>query len=289
MLHIKDVEKRLNEFSEPTFVTDVRKHITDSFKDLEFLEGPHKYYVYRSNGNTYELPSVSAITHQFQPFVDWDENCKKTALKRGLTYEELKRQWRETNLLGTSNGTLTHLFGEACMYFVMGRPDLMPEKIRRYQYEDGFLIPYGAKEKAIASFYEDMLKTPNIYPVMPETQVYIKEDMGLSHPYAGTFDMLFAFKLKNGDFKLAIFDWKTNEKLYNEFSQKNNNMLNYPFNDLVCESKSLYTLQLSAYQLAIEQIGVEVIDRRIVWLKKDETYEKIPVIDVSNKLKDALK
>lgn len=288
MLHIKDVEQRLSKNPEPLFVSDLRDKIKNEFKNLEFQEGPHKYYVHNNDGTQYELPSVSATTHLFQPSADWDAICKRSAQKKGLGVDELKRQWREANLLGTSNGTLTHLFGEACMYFVMGHPELMPETIRQWQYEDGFLIPYGPKERAIMKFYEDMMKIDNMYPVMPEAQVYIKEEMGLSKPYAGTFDMLFAFRLKNGEFKLAIFDWKTNEKLYNDFNKAMHNTLLAPFDDMIDESKSIYTLQLSAYQLAIEQLDVNVVDRRIVWLKSDETYEKIPVNDETERLKIAL-
>lgn len=289
MLHISDIEKRLTDNPEPRFIQELRMKIQNEFDNLEFQEGPHKYFVHNTDGTQYELPSVSHITHNFQTQVDWDENCKRTAFKRGMDYADLKRQWRETNLTATSNGTKTHLFGEACMYFVMGRVDLIPEDIKKWQYEDGFLIPYGPKERAIMRFYEDMIQVSTIYPVMPETKVYTKSVCGLSHPYAGTFDMLFAFKTKSGEFKLAIFDWKTNANLYNEFNQSKGNTLIKPFDYLIDEPKSMYTLQLSAYQIPIETLGVEVIDRRIVWLKSDETYEKIPVNDVTMDLLNALK
>ena len=288
MLHITDIEKRLSENPEPQFVTDVRQNIISFFGKLEFQEGPHKYFVHNDDGSVYELPSVSATTHQFSPFVDWDAICIKKAQKEGVDPKDLKMQWRKTNIRATSNGTRTHLFGEAMMWYVLGMPEKMPEDIKQYQYEDGFLIPYGKKEEAISSFYEDMIKIPNMYPVMPEAQVYIKNEMGLSQPYAGTFDMLFAYKMKNGEFKLAIFDWKTNESLENSFNRSKHKTLLKPFDSMIDESLSLYTLQLSAYQLAISQLNYDIVDRRVVWLKSDGTYEKIAVNDESERLKLAL-
>jgi hypothetical protein len=99
--------------------------------------------------------------------------------------------------------------------------------------------------------------------------------------------MLFAYQYKN-DWKLAIYDWKTNASLENSFNQSKLNMLLPPFGYMVDEAKSIYTIQLSAYQLGIEQLGYEVIDRKLIWLKEDGTYEKIQVNDVTKDLKNSL-
>jgi hypothetical protein len=65
-------------------------------------------------------------------------------------------------------------------------------------------------------------------------------------------------------------------------------MLLPPFEDLYDESLSLYTLQLSCYQIPLEDIGLKVIGRRIIWLKDDGTYEKISLQDVTQKLRKTL-
>jgi hypothetical protein len=57
-----------------------------------------------------------------------------------------------------------------------------------------------------------------------------------------------------------------------------------PFTDMYSESFGNYTLQLSAYQIPLEDIGLKVIARRIVWLKDDGTYELIPTKDVTKEL-----
>ena len=289
MLHISDIEKKWKNNPEPQFVKDVRENIKKSFSRLEFIEEGHKYFVHNDDGSVITLPSVSHVCHQFEPHVDWDEIAEKKASKMGIPTEDLKRQWRENNLRSTSNGTKTHLFGEAYMYFFQGRPDLMPQVIKDTQYEDGFLIPYGKKEEAIAQFYQDLFYIDNIYPVMAEAQIYTGIDGGINFKqnYSGTFDMLFAYKHK-GVWKLAIYDWKTNASLENTFNRDKFNMLLHPFGHLINESFSIYTIQLSCYQIGIQQLGYEIADRKIIWLKEDGSYEKFSVDDVTKELKSVL-
>ncbi len=289
MLNITDINERLKINPEPDFVKEVRKNVIDSFSKLEFVEEGHKYYLHNDDGSKVELPSVSQICHKFQTEVNWDEIANNKAKKMGIDVADLKREWKENNLKSTSNGTKTHLFAEAYMYFFRGKPELMPKSILETQYQDGYLIPYGKKEEAVVKFYEDIFKIQNLYPVMAEAQIYtgVNDKLKLSTNYSGTFDMLFAYKLKD-KWKLGIFDWKTNISLENGYNQLNGKCLISPFNHLVDESKSIYTIQLSAYQLGISQLGYEIADRKIIWLKDDGTYEKISVSDVSNELKEAL-
>jgi hypothetical protein len=87
---------------------------------------------------------------------------------------------------------------------------------------------------------------------------------------------------------LVILDYKTNKDLYSDFNRNNGVMMFAPFGDMYSESFGAYTLQLSAYQLPLEDIGLKVIARRIIWLKEDGTYELIPVKDVTKTLREVL-
>jgi hypothetical protein len=289
MLNIEDIEKRLRDNPEPPFVKEVRENIRKSFSRLEFIEEGHKYFVHNDDGTQTELPSVSHVCHQFQNETDWDWVANNKAKKMGIDVKDLKRQWKEANIRSTSNGTKTHLFGESYMYFFRGKPDLMPQSVKETQYEEGFLIPYGTKEEAIAKFYEDAFSVKNFYPVMAEAKIYtgINETLKLRQNYSGTFDMLFAYQLRNR-WKLAIFDWKTNKELENSYNRDFGNGLKQPFGHLIDEPLSLYTLQLSSYQLGLMQLGYEIADRKIVWLKDDTSYEKIQTKDVTKQLIKAL-
>ena len=85
-----------------------------------------------------------------------------------------------------------------------------------------------------------------------------------------------------------IVTHNTNASLVNDFNQKKNNTLLYPFNSFVDQPESIYTIQLSLYQLGIEQLGYNVVDRKLLWLKEDGLYEKIDVQDVKELLKKSL-
>jgi hypothetical protein len=65
-------------------------------------------------------------------------------------------------------------------------------------------------------------------------------------------------------------------------------MLLPPFSDYFEELLSYYTAQLSCYQIPLEDIGLKVIARRIVWLKDDGTYELIGLNDVTDRLRAVL-
>lgn len=287
MLNIKDIQERNH--VEPPEVTAIRENIKNSFRRLEFQEGPHKYYVHNDDGSTIELPSVSATTHQFQPHVDWDTKAEEYGLKHDMTKAAVQRMWEENNVRATNRGSLIHLYAEGFMQFFMGNINDIPPTIK-FQYEKGYLIPYGGKQEAVLKFYEDLFVNDKIYPVMPEAQVYLglTDEYKKYTPYAGTFDMLFTYKANDGKWKLLIYDWKTNQDLYSSYNRKFNNKALNPFDKYYDEAYSYYVMQLSCYSLCLMQLGYEIADRKIIWLKDDGTYEKISVPDITDTMKQAL-
>lgn len=291
MLNIEDVYERIERNPEPKEIEEIRKHILSSFKELDFIEDGHKYFLNKDDGTKIEMNSVSSVCHRFEPLVDWDTIRDRKAKKLGISSEELKRQWREKNITSTSNGTLTHLFAESYMYFFMGQVDKIPSIIKDMQYEDGFLIPYGEKQMAVAKYYEDLNKVDNMWAVMPETKVYIESGnnpFGMNLNVSGTFDALFAFMDSKGKLKLSVRDWKTNSSLLNSYNMSMGNTLLYPFDsgEFINQPKSMYTIQLSLYQLGLQQLGYEIGDRKLLWLTDSGEYFKIDVQDVTNILID---
>ena len=112
--------------------------------------------------------------------------------------------------------------------------------------------------------------------MLSETKVYNKDFL-----YSGTFDKLVYQKESDS---IVIRDYKTNESLVMDFKKP----LLYPFTDFNNEDLSIYTIQLSLYQLCLEQIGIKVKKREIVWLKDDGNYELISLKDVTPRLLDIL-
>ena len=75
-----------------------------------------------------------------------------------------------------------------------------------------------------------------------------------------------------------IVTHNTNKDLYNDYKRKNNICMLPPFDFLIDEPLSHYSLQFGCYQLMLESIGIPVIGRRLIWLKDNE-YELIKVDD----------
>lgn len=288
MININDIIERNKRRPEPKEVTEIRENIINTFSKLEFVEDVHKYFLPQDDGSKVELPSVSATAHQFEPFVDWDEKCAAKALKLGIPTEQLKREWFEHNHLATNLGTGVHLYGEMFMHFIQGHPEEICDVIKP-QYEEGYLFPHSPKETAVMHYWEDLFQVDDIFPVMPETRVYmgINDKFKVNQPYAGTFDILLAMK-HQGKWKLLLHDYKSNADIYSDYARNWGETLLEPFTDFINEPKSLYTIQLNLYQLCLEQLGYEIIDRRLIWLKDDATYEKISLPNITQRLLEVI-
>ena len=122
-----------------------------------------------------------------------------------------------------------------------------------------------------------------MYPLMVETQVYTKK-------YAGTFDKLIYYKhpTDNNKSGLIVSDYKTNASLSSDYNRKFNVTMLPPFDNLIDEALSHYTLQLSMYQIPLEDIGLKVLARRLIWLKSDGTYEQIALPDITKRIRETL-
>lgn len=266
---------------------EIREKIVDAFKDLTFVEEGHKYYLH---GN--EITCVSNVIHQFQEHFDARQKAIETSERHfndessiyfGKTPKEIEKMWEENSKNACEHGTERHEFSESCFYFMTRQYDkILPQFKDRLLSDNEFLAKYP-KEEAAASFYEDMPSC--IIPILAETKVY---DERLK--YSGTFDLLCYYDAeldgRNSDNSgLMVLDWKTNKNLYKNFGGKT---LLYPFEGLLDSPVSIYKLQLSLYQNALENIGMKVIARRLMWLKPDGTYDKIPLEEYTKKLRETL-
>ena len=187
-----------------------------------------------------------------------------------MTPEEILSQWREKSENACSHGTEVHEFGESCFYYMTGQYDKILTGFKNRLTSDGGFESIIPEEDAVVKFYQDIPVC--IIPILAETKVY-DSDLG----YAGTFDILLYYDAtldgKNEDESgLVIMDWKTNEDLFKNFKEKK---LLPPFNGLLDMPLSIYKLQLSLYQICLENIGFKIVGRRILWLKNNSSYDKI--------------
>jgi len=275
---------------EPQIVADIRKKILKEFEDLEFYEDGH---VYLLHGKKIEL-SVSGVGHRFirEPF---NEQLQATryAQKNGKTAAYWIQQWKQNSFRATTLGTKTHEYGESLGYLRAGHPELIRDSIKvQYMDEYGYLAPIHPKEEAVLKFMNELPSSMHL--VLNETKVYSGKNpdpcRNLKELICGTFDMLYYYDGEGDPSKAGfmILDYKTNASLYSDYNQRFNKTLLSPFSNMVEQDLSLYTIQLSLYSLMLEDIGVPVKDRKIVWLTNEGEYQVISVPDVSEKLRKVL-
>lgn len=273
---------------EPKEVTEIRKKIVSTFKDLQFFEEGHKYFLHGE-----PLISVTTLTHKFQTPFHEEEEAARYAEKHGETAQFWLNKWHLNSFRATTLGTKIHGFGESLGWLRNGHPELITKEAdTQYHKETNTLVPWFPKEEAIVKFMNDM--PSSFHLVLNEAKVYSglnpNEELNPQTRYCGTFDLLYYYDGEGDPSKagLVLMDYKTNKELYKEFSRSRSKMLYPPFEDLYDESFGIYTLQLSLYQLCLEDIGLKVLGRRIIWLKDDGTYEKIPTENVVDKLRKAV-
>jgi hypothetical protein len=231
---------------------DLYFKIKEPFNKLSFEEKRHKYYV----EETPIKHSVSGLIGKFYESFDAEKIAPYSAAKAGVTTEEMLRQWAEINQESRDRGHRVHNFGEL------------------YQF-DRSLKPSCFQEKAIVKFWQDLPE--HIIPVAAELRMY-----HFKYLFAGTADIIL-FDTKTQTYIIA--DYKTNKDLFKNF---NNKTLLEPFSHLLDNPLNHYVIQLSFYQILLEQVGVKISKRIIIWLGLDGNYQLFNTEDVTEILKQQL-
>lgn len=250
-------------------IGNIRNLIKDKFGDINFIEESHQYFI-----DEKEYTPVSNVIKEYEFYVDWDKKAEEFALKRNLKKSDVQKDWKLTNLKATISGTRTHEFGESYTNLMAGYPDLICDgNKRQYIKEYNTMVPTYPKEEGVVQFYNDINenKSTIMTPIGAEFKLSSKY-IPNSRPICGTCDILFyqedkVFPEDNG---YVIGDWKTNSKLFNDFNRKFNIHMLPPFENMIDEPMSHYTLQFNLYRTMLESIGIKIVDMVLIWLKDYE-------------------
>lgn len=259
-------------------VSNCRNLVLEKFGDIEFLEEGHKYTI-----DGVEYTSVSNIIKKYEPEVDWDWKAADYARKWGKKKEDVQKEWKLNNLKATISGTRTHEFGESYTNLLCGHPELICEQNKpQYIKEYNTMVSTYPKEDAVKKFYDEL--ETNLHPVGAEFKLSSKFIADALH-ICGTCDLLFYDSEKDG---FVIGDWKTNKSLVKEYSRDNGITMTGCMSRFFDEPISHYTLQFNIYQRMLESIGIKIIDRILIWLKDDGTYEKIYIYKIQDDILDKI-
>lgn len=170
----------------------IEKELKEKFSSLQFNEEPHTYELELSD-TSINLPSVSSkIANFYEPF---DRNISKYVAKsKGITQEEVLKEWDKKRDDSCNYGTKIHTFGQ--------------------NYVLSNIKPSNNSELGIVQWWMDL---PNYYvPVALELPMF-----SVNYKYAGTPDLILMNNLTGnliiGDYKGLPLDtniltdsgWKT--------------------------------------------------------------------------------
>lgn len=226
------------------------EQIIDFFKALTFEPEAHIYHV---DG----VPTTGSVTNKvkrfYKPF-DAERKSREMSLRDNIPQADILASWKNAGDVAKAKGNKAHLFGEL------------------YPFNRN-LRPQSNFDVAIMKFWNDLPEY--VVPILTEARMY-----HLKHLYAGTADILLYNTETN---KFIIGDYKTNKDLFKNFAGE---LMLPPFRGLLNTPYNQYQLQLSYYQILLEQIeGFEVSYRKLVWLRPNGEYELYDTDDYSELLK----
>ena len=262
---------------------NTRQLLEEKFGNIQFIEEGHEYFI----ENEKYTPVSTVISEYEQPF-DEDKVAENYARKNHRTKADVLKEWKFKNLKSTIGGSRVHEFGESYTNMVAGFPEKICEANRK-QYVDCrgemMLIPTFPKESAVKKFYDE--KNGYLIPVGAEFKLSTRYMGDRVRKICGTCDLLFYEEdplFGEGQFVLA--DWKTNASLTNDYKRKNGICMKFPFDNMIDDALSHYTLQFNLYRRMLESVGVKIGDMRLIWLKEDGNYEIIKIGKMNDSVLD---
>lgn len=237
-------------------LTSTQRRILNLFSDLIFMEDRHQYYLHGKN-----LPSVSSIVRKFFPPFDEKKMLPLSAAKasreegKSISPEQLKQRWTKINEDACALGHKTHKF------------------LENYT---GLELPSSPQEKAGIEYLRSLKGKYAIS--FRELRAYSKE-----FSYAGTMDLPLQV-LGNEAEQFIISDYKTNKDLFKAYEY-----LYPPFESMEASPFNGDQIQLSLYQIMLEEAGLNIVDRTIIHLREDGSHKIFPLWDLTSILRDYLK
>jgi hypothetical protein len=228
-------------------VENIKDTIKSNFAQIQFDATTHTYTLHG-----HKPTPVSKVVERYYEQFDADGNAMRMAQGDRQKANALKEKWKQISSDACDLGHRVHDFGEKYFY-------------------NKALEPSNGYEHAITLWWKQLPKW--IVPVLAETRVNYK------YIFSGTFDILLYDLQRKG---LIIADYKTNKDLFKNF--KNKRMLP-PFDFLLDSPFNHYAVQLSLYQLPLEELGLNIIDRWIIHLKPEGQFIKHDLIDYTKHLK----
>jgi hypothetical protein len=241
------------------------------FNNIKYYDEPHTYYI-----GDKKMTSATQLISKFKQKFDSEYWSQKKADERGITKEEILKEWKDKSEYSCEKGTLFHEYAEN---YLNNKVFPYPtERVVRILGNNDVKEDYDKLLVLFDKFYEESYG--KLIPIKSEVIVG-DEELGI----CGMVDQLF-WNSKSEE--LQIWDWKTNKEI-----KRSNRWQQFkePLSHLdVCEFNT-YSLQLSLYRYIIEKnTNLNLGDSYIVWFnEKNDNYEPIKCRDYRKEIGDMLK
>lgn len=237
-------------------LTKLQHRINTVFSDLKFDSQRHLYFLDNIN-----YPSVSSLVEKHSSKFDAEAILPYSVAKieketkEVLTVDELRAKWKKINEDACNLGTETHNFMESFT---------------------GIETPTTPQQKAGVKFIYDYSNEYEI--VFRELRMFTRK-----YKYAGTEDLILEHKKTR---HIIPADYKTNKDLFKVYKRM---PLLAPFNFLEATAYNKIQLQLSYYQIMLEEEAkMKIEDRLLVYLGSDGNYKIYHTYDYTDMLKKYL-
>ena len=234
--------------------------LKEAFGHIGYVDKPHKYYDLNTRK---QLISVTTLIKKYQPKFNEDYWAEYKAKEYGITKKEVKKYWERLRNLGTGKGSIVHDHLENRWW----------GKVFELNY-DKYIPPLATvdfinfdkrQEKLINMANSYVKDHSNIVPIRTELIVGNKE-------IAGQIDF-FGYNLDTQSYLLVDFKTDKEIKHTNKFQT-----FKIPLKHLEDCNINKYSLQLSMYEVLLNQIIPNIEEKYIVWFNADnDTYKKINI------------
>jgi ATP-dependent exoDNAse (exonuclease V) beta subunit len=241
------------------------------FSSITFHEKEHQYTI-----GGQKLVSVTTVISEFKESFDREGISKRAAEKRGVSVDEILKEWDIKKELACEKGTCFHAYAEQ---FLANKAYTYPvQSLRELFGKDPFEDVWPELVALFQTFYRDSSR--NLVPVKSEVVIGDAE-LGIG----GMIDQIY-FNKKSG--MLEIWDWKTNKVIAkkNDFHRT---MLP-PLEHLdECEWNT-YSLQLALYKYIIEKnTNLRFGNSYLAWFREgNETYKIYKCAPFQKEIRDLL-